>query len=170
MKWMGASLILLAAFWIGAEQGRKLSDRPKQIRMLKSALQSLEAEIVYGFTPLHESSRKLSERLAPPISLLFSSFSELLTTTDMDAAAAWEKSLAAIWPQTALKEEERSILLAFGQTVGKHDRQTEQKQIILTINHLERQEREADDAQKRYGKLARSLSIMGGLLIVLLLL
>ncbi|MGM7635525.1 stage III sporulation protein SpoIIIAB [Bacillus sp. Hm123] len=170
MKWIGALFILLGSCWIGMEQGRKLSERPRQIRLLKSALQSLEAEIVYGHTPLYESARKLSERLPQPIATLFSSFAQLLTTTEMDAQAAWRKSLQDIWSRMELKEEERSILLEFGETVGRHDRLTEQKQILLTLTHLERQEQEAAEAYKRYGKLYRNLSIIGGLFIVLLLL
>ncbi|HEY9577542.1 MAG TPA: stage III sporulation protein SpoIIIAB [Pseudobacillus sp.] len=169
MKWVGALLILFTSFWIGMEQSKKLSDRPKQIRLIRSALQSLEAEIVYGFTPLHESARKLSERLPPPINELFALFSELLTSTELDAREAWKKSLTKVWPNTALMESERSILLEFGETVGKHDRKTEQKQILVTLKHLERQEEEAYEKQKRYGKMLRSLSLMGGLLIVLLL-
>ncbi|WP_203361786.1 stage III sporulation protein SpoIIIAB [Bacillus sp. REN10] len=170
MKWIGALFILFGSFWIGTEQGRKLSERTKQIRLLKSALQALEAEIVYGHTPLHESARKLSERLPPPIASLFSSFAHLLTTTEMDAPSAWRQSLNAIWPYTELKEEERSILLEFGDTVGKHDRLTEQKQILLTLTHLARQEQEAAEKYKQYGKLYRNLSVIGGLFIVLLLL
>ncbi|OCA92637.1 stage III sporulation protein SpoIIIAB [Pseudobacillus wudalianchiensis] len=169
MKWIGALLILFSSFCIGMEQSKKLGDRPKQIRFIRSALQTLEAEIVYGFTPLHESARKLSERLPPPINELFALFSELLTSTELDAKEAWKKSLAAIWPKTALMESERAILLEFGETVGKHDRKTEQKQILVTLKHLERQEEEAYEKQKRYGKMLRSLSVMGGLLIVLLL-
>ncbi|KAB7708801.1 stage III sporulation protein SpoAB [Bacillus aerolatus] len=169
MKWAGAMLILFASFWIGAEQSKRLNDRPKQIRFIRSALQSLEAEIMYGSTPLHESARKLSERLPPPICELFASFSELLTSTELDAKEAWKESLARMWPKTALAESERSILLEFGETVGKHDRTIEQKQILVTLNHLKRQEEEAHEKQKRYGKMIRSLSLMGGLLIVLLL-
>ncbi|KIL75264.1 stage III sporulation protein SpoIIIAB [Bacillus badius] len=169
MKWLGALLILFASVWLGAEQSKKLSDRPKQIRFIRSALQTLEAEIVYGLTPLHESARKLSERLPPPVSELFALFSELLTSTELDASEAWKRSLAKVWPRTALMESERAILLEFGETVGKHDRLTEQKQILVTLKHLERQEEEACEKQKKYGKMMRSLSLMGGLLIVLLL-
>ncbi|KKB42949.1 stage III sporulation protein SpoIIIAB [Bacillus thermotolerans] len=169
MKWLGILLILTASFWIGMEQSRKLSDRTKQIRLLRTALQSLEAEIVHGFTPLHESARKLSERLPQPLSELFASFSELLMSTEWDAKEAWKASLNQVWPRTALTQNEWNILIDFGETVGKYDRLTEQKQIAIAMSHLEHQEEEAREKQRRYGHMIRSLSWLGGLLIVLLL-
>ena len=51
-KLIGAILIIVATTWTGFEAARHLSERPKQLRQLKSALQSLEAEIMYGHTPL----------------------------------------------------------------------------------------------------------------------
>lgn len=51
IKIIGAILILASTSWGGMEFSKLLSQRPKQIRALKSALQSLEAEIMYGHTP-----------------------------------------------------------------------------------------------------------------------
>ncbi|MBM7650442.1 stage III sporulation protein AB [Bacillus ectoiniformans] len=169
MKWLGACIILIASFWIGLEQSRKLSERPRQLRMLKSALKSFEAEIVFGYTPLHESSRKLSERLPSPIADIFSSFAVLLTTSEMDAKEAWKQSVAAVWPRTALKPSEYDILVEFGETLGRYDRQTEQKHILLALTHIERCEEEAIEKQRRYESMLKSLSVLGGLLLILLL-
>ena len=52
VKLLGAIFIILATTWTGFEAAKHLSERPKQLRQLKSALQSLEAEIMYGHTPL----------------------------------------------------------------------------------------------------------------------
>ena len=35
----------------------------------------------------------------------------------------------------------------FGETLGRHDRVSQQKQIMLTLTHLEREENEARDRQ-----------------------
>lgn len=71
VKIIGAILILASTSWGGMEFSKLLSQRPKQIRALKSALQSLEAEIMYGHTPLHEASRRLAEQLNEPLSSFF---------------------------------------------------------------------------------------------------
>lgn len=167
---IGAIFIILSTTWVGFELSRHLSERPKQLRMLRTALQSLEAEIMYGHTPLHEASRKLAAQLPRPISIIFERFSQKLTTMETTVKKAWEESLQEIWKITALKKSEYEILIQFGETLGKHDRVTEQKQIILTLTHLEREESEARDRQQKYEKMMKSLGFLSGLLIVILLL
>ena len=55
---MGAILIVFATTWTGFEVAKQLTERSRQLRDLKTALQSLEAEIMYGHTPLHEAARR----------------------------------------------------------------------------------------------------------------
>ena len=43
----------------------------------------------------------------------------------------------------------------FGETLGRHDRVSQQKQIMLTLTHLEREENEARDKQARYEKMVK---------------
>jgi stage III sporulation protein AB len=169
MKLIGAVLILLATSWTGMEAAKQLSERPKQLRHLKAALQSLEAEIMYGHTPLHEASRKLASQLSKPIALLFESFAENLMASETTVRTAWEESLNEIWKKTALKQGEYEILRQFGETLGRHDKYSQQKQINLAITHLEREEGDAYDRQLKYEKMVKSLGFLSGLLLIILL-
>jgi stage III sporulation protein AB len=169
IKLIGAALIIAATTWTGIEASKQLSERPKQLRLLKSALQSLEAEIMYGHTPLHEASRKLSSQLQKPISLIFESFAAKLTESETTVRTAWEESLKEVWKSTAFKQGEYEILRQFGETLGRHDRVSQQKQIILTITHLEREEVDACDRQVKYEKMVKSLGFLSGLLLIILL-
>ncbi|WP_400242311.1 stage III sporulation protein SpoIIIAB [Niallia sp. JL1B1071] len=169
VKIIGAILILASTSWGGMEFSKLLSQRPKQIRALKSALQSLEAEIMYGHTPLHEASRRLAEQLSDPLSSFFGSFAERLIKEDTTVKEAWSLSLNDIWKKTAMKDTELEIMKQFGETLGRHDRFSQQKQIMLTLTHLEREEEEAREIQGKYEKMVRSLGFLSGLLIVILL-
>lgn len=169
IKIIGALLILASTSWGGMEFSKLLSQRPKQIRALKSALQSLEAEIMYGHTPLHEASRRLAEQLSEPLQSFFVSFAERLLKEDTTVKEAWTASLYEIWKKTAMKDSELEIMKQFGETLGRHDRFTQQKQIMLTLAHLEREEAEAREIQGKYEKMIRSLGFLSGLLIVILL-
>ena len=60
IKIIGAIFILLSTSWAGFELSKVLTERPKQLRSLKSALQYLEAEITYSHTPRHEAARKIA--------------------------------------------------------------------------------------------------------------
>jgi stage III sporulation protein AB len=169
LKFIGAVLIIVATTWTGFEASRHLSERPRQLRLLKSALQSLEAEIMYGHTPLHEASRRLSGQLAKPISWFFEIFAAKLTASETTVKIAWEESLKEIWKLTALKQGEYEIMRQFGETLGRHDRISQQKQIMLTLRHLEREELDAYERQAKYEKMVKSLGFLSGVLLTILL-
>ncbi|WP_416827182.1 stage III sporulation protein SpoIIIAB [Ectobacillus polymachus] len=169
IKIIGAILIVAATTWIGFQMAKQVRERPRQIRLIKTALQSLEAEIMYGHTPLHEASLRLSKQMPPPLSRLFESFHSRLQA-DKTVRVAWNESLENVWARMALKQVEYEILQQFGETLGQHDRESQQKHIRLCISHLEREEIEAKDVQLRYEKMMKSLGVLTGLLIVILLL
>jgi stage III sporulation protein AB len=169
IKLIGAVFIIVATTWTGFEIARRFSERPRQLRALRSALQSLEAEIMYGHTPLHEASRRLSAQLPKPLSSFFDSFARKLTDTETTVNEAWETSLKEIWKQTALKQGEFEIMKQFGETLGRHDRFSQQKHIMLTLTHLEREEADAVLSQAKYEKMVKSLGFLSGLLLIILL-
>lgn len=169
IKIIGSILIIATTTWIGFQIAKQVRERPRQIRLVKTALQSLEAEIMYGHTPLSEAARRLTKQMPTPISWLFSCFHSHLEE-DKTVRDAWNESLDDVWKRTALKQVEYEILQQFGETLGKHDRDSQQKHIRLCISHLEREEGEAKDIQLRYEKMMKSLGVLTGLLIVILLL
>ncbi|GAE24593.1 stage III sporulation protein AB [Halalkalibacter wakoensis JCM 9140] len=129
MKLFGAIIIILATTWVGFEGAKRLSERPKQLRQLKVAIQSLEAEIMYGLTPLAEASEHIAKQIPNPLSRLFEQFSNKLLTKQETAFEAWEESVNEIWGQTSMLDSEKEVMMQFGSTLGQHDREQQQKQI-----------------------------------------
>jgi stage III sporulation protein AB len=169
MKFIGAIFILLASTWTGFEAARHLNERPRQLRLLKVALQALEAEIMYGHTPLSDAAIHLSQQMPKPLSWIFEGFSKKLTTGALNVKQAWNESLDDMWKFTAFKQGELEVMKQFGETLGQYDRVSQQKQILLTITHLEREEIDAMERQSRYERMVKSLGFLTGLLIVILL-
>ncbi|WP_100373443.1 stage III sporulation protein SpoIIIAB [Bacillus sp. FJAT-45037] len=169
MKLFGAIVIILVTTAVGFELARRLSERPRQLRQLKIAIQSLEAEILFGLTPLAEASIHLAKQTPKPICYLFESFAYKLKHGEQTAYTAWEESIAEMWSLSSLLQAEQEILRQFGATLGQHDRDQQQKQIKMTLAHLEREELEARDRQHRYERMVKSLGFLTGLLIVILL-
>jgi stage III sporulation protein AB len=170
IKIIGAIFILLSTSWAGFEVSKYLTERPRQLRLLKVALQSLEAEITYSHTPLHEAARKISKQLQKPVSWFFEGFSKKLTAQEISVKKAWEDSLEEVWKLTAFKTGEFEIMKQFGENLGRHDLVTQQKHIHLALKHLEREEIEAVERQKKYEKMTKSLGFLSGLLLIILLL
>ena len=169
MQLLGAVLILVATSWAGFEAARHLMERPKQLRQLKVALQSLEAEIMYGHTPLADAAKHIAKQLDKPLTWFFTTFANKLEKGDVSVKQAWSDGLEEVWKSTAFKSSEIEILKQFGETLGQHDLATQQKHIILAMTHLEREELDARDKQARYEKMLKSLGILSGLLLVILL-
>ncbi len=169
MKILGAIFILVACTWSGFEIARHLNERPRQLRYLRNALQSLEAEIMYGHIPLDEAASHLSKQLPKPLSWFFDVFSRKLKQGETIVKQAWEESMKEIWKLTAFKQGEYEILRQFGETLGQSDRASQQKHIILALTHLEREENDAREKQAKYEKMIKSLGFLSGLLLIILL-
>ncbi|KMJ60019.1 stage III sporulation protein SpoAB [Bacillus sp. LL01] len=169
IKLIGAVFIIVATSWAGFEAARHLTERPRQLRQLKVALQSLEAEIMYGHTPLSDATKNIAKQLEKPLSWFFEGFSYKLDKANLSVKEAWHESLEDVWNTTAYKNAELEIMKQFGETLGQHDRYTQQKHIQLALTHLEREELEARDKQIRYERMVKSLGVLSGLLLVILL-
>lgn len=169
IKWMGAFLIIIATTWAGFEAAKHLSQRTRQLRQLKVALQSLEAEIMYGHTSLIVAAQNISKQIPKPLSWFFEQFAQKLVKGHTSVKGAWEESLLEVWRFTAFKQGEFEVLKQFGETLGQHDRVSQQKHIKLTLSHLEREEADAIDRQNRYERMVKSLGVLAGLLLVILL-
>lgn len=170
MKLTGALLILFAATMLGFLQSAQYAKRPRQIRALMQALQSLETEILYGFTPLPHALNKIGRSLEAPIADLFTeTAAQLSSSKGMSTKEIWDERVKSFWPETALGTNERSTLLQLGEHLGLSDREDQRKHIRLAMEQLKSEEVRARSEQLRYEKMWKSLGVLGGLLVVILL-
>lgn len=169
MKWIGALLFIFMSTWIGFEWSSKLDRRPKQIRQFKDALKILEAEMLYSQMPLAEAFKSIAHQTPNPVRLFFKQIVTDLTTDPTDFLTVWDQNVKNLSHITSFENNEIEILQQFGRTLGQHDYLQQQKHIKLTITHLDRELEEARDNQRKYGKMAKSLGLLCGLFIVLLL-
>ncbi|EIT87336.1 stage III sporulation protein SpoAB [Fictibacillus macauensis ZFHKF-1] len=169
ISFLGASLILFSTSWMGFAMAKKVKERPKQLRELKVALQSLEAEIMYGHVPLDEAFGHLSRQLNEPIAAFFGELAGALQETASSVPILWEEALTRLAERSSLKKAELEVLQQFGSTLGRHDRDNQKRHIQLTLSHLERELDEATAAVATYEKLYKSVGVLSGLLLIILL-
>lgn len=170
VKLLGAIIIIFVTTLTGFEFANNYRNRTKYLRQFKFALQSLSAEIMYGHIPLVEATKRISKQVDEPISLFFETFSKKLSEESNHVSNLWKECLELIRQKASLKTTEFEVLSQFGETLGRHDLESQQKHIILAMNHLEKIEIEARDNQQKYENMVRSLGFLAGVLIVLLLL
>jgi stage III sporulation protein AB len=169
MRWLGCIFILISTTWTSMEISRSFIKRQVQLRSFIHALQILESEITYGQTPLDSASSRISNRIDPPISWIFEEFSDQLQKSSNHTSIIWEQSLNRYWKWTALKEQDRTILVQFGESLGQYGLHHEKGHIHLTLTYLKNQEKEANEQSAKYVKLIRNIGLLGGILLIIVL-
>ncbi|RDY70762.1 stage III sporulation protein AB [Halobacillus trueperi] len=168
MQWIGAVIVLTVTTWAGFDMASRFKKRPGHIRQWKNALQMIEAEMVYGQSSLLEVCENLSTHLPKPINQFFEGILNENGVWD-DFYSLWSKELKKHWSLNAMSKNEFEILVQFGRTLGQHDLEQQQKQIQLTIHHLDRELHDALEVGDQYQKMAKGMGILSGLLVIILI-
>lgn len=170
IKFIGAVLILAAAAMFGFVQALHYARRPKQIRQMIGALQRMETEIVYALTPLPEAMLTLSKQMPDPLSSLFQISAERLRDTfGTTTREIWQQTVREVWKRSSMKQPEQEIVLQLGNVLGITDRSDQIKHLRLAVSQLQTEEQESRDEQKRYETMWKSLGVLIGALIVILM-
>lgn len=162
-------LIVGTTTYIGFTYSNKLQKRTQQIRYLISALQILESEIIFGLSPLKEAFEKVSRQVPEPISSFLFEVSGLIAIHN-DIRISIEMAFASNEKNLTFDKEEKDVLLQLASSLGKYDLSSQQLHIRSALTSLERIEIESEEIFAKYGKLARYLGMLSGLLIVILFL
>lgn len=165
---LGSILIVAASTAAGIVIAYGYRSRPREIRQWRSALQSIEAEIVYGRVPVDDMARHLSVQLPQPVGRFFELLQKKLILDRVPLHDAWPQAADEFWPGTSMSKPEKEVILQFGSTLGTEDAENQQKHIHLALAHLEREEEEARARQRANEKMTRSLGFLAGILIVLI--
>src|SRR5690625_1985412 len=168
MKWIGAILILFTCTWVGLDIGKNYKRRPKQLKELLHALQMMEAEMVYSKEPIQSVLFQLSKQITPPLNQIFSSIAVELEQSHKSLQDIWTTIVNNKWSQTAMGSKEKEIMIQFGQSLGVHNLEQQQKQIHLAKLHLQRELNDASDDEKKFASLFRTLGFLTGLLLMLI--
>jgi stage III sporulation protein AB len=170
LKLTGAIFILFAGTMFGFYQALQLSRRPRQIRQLVQALQRLETEILYGFTPLPDALRSVSRQLVLPLSQMFRLAADQLSDpSGKSTEESWRYAVESSWQHTAMKSTEQEAFRQLGLTLGMTDREDQIKHLRLTVSQLQAEELTAWEEQKRYEKMWKSLGLLSAALVVILM-
>jgi len=168
---IGALLIIGVAGWSGLWVASIYRRRPQQLRSFQSALQMLDTEIVYGATPLPVALQKIGQAIEPAVGAVFRKAGKLLEKScGYTAGEAWEKALGDEAENTALRSDDLIILKTFGEVLGASDRSEQHKNIVLTIQYLQKAEMEAEKEKEKNVRLWRYGGFLIGISVVLLLL
>lgn len=168
---LGAAIIVAFSGILGSRLANRYSLRVKEIRLFQGAFSELESEIVYFRSFLPDVFEKLAHRSLGGLAHFFYAVGEKLSAkSGYSVAEAWEASLLESKPFLNIEQEEYEIISQFGSHLGIGDNEAHRRCFDMIQEKLKNQERKADEARLRYEKMYRSLGLLGGLALALMLL
>ena len=170
VKLIGMLIIVLSGALAGLNKARQFESRPRQIRELILAMQRLETEISYGYTPLPEALNKMGAQMKEPLKSLFQSAARFMNPPHgLTAQESIQQAIFNHWKLTSMKNTEKDVLHQLSFTLGTSDRQDQVKHLVLAAQQLKHEESTAREELDRYGKLSKNLGVLVGILIVILI-
>lgn len=170
-KIIGSLIVILSSTFLGFTLANECKNRPVQLRELQGLLQMFENQISYLSDVIAEAFERISRVRGSNICVFFSRTVELLKEdTALNAPQAWEKAVNENIKKTSLNPEDKEILLAFGKMLGSSELEGQIKNIRLTMTQLKLQEEKAEACRVKNEKMYRSLGILGGIAVVIVLL
>lgn len=162
-------LLFLTLFsWMGWDMARRYGQRVQLIIALKSALTALETEIVYAQNGLPDIFKRLAQTESHLLAPFFMATHQALADGQGHLLDVWRDLLDRLPLKQYIGVREKEALIDLARSLGQYDRLSEQKRIQLTRFELEEAYREAKQNHERYGKMARTMGVLFGLLIMIL--
>lgn len=162
--------ILIASTIIGFLYGKKYSLRLANLIYLLQCIKILETEIVYGSTPLPEALTNVFHKGNIKVSYIFEDIKNDLILNKRDHIHNSFLSVEEkMYNQLHFKKEDVEAFLGLGRILGTSDRNDQQKNFILILKQIELLISGARVESNKNEKLYRTLGLITGIGINILL-
>lgn len=167
IKYIGLALILGSCSYIGILISKKYSNRVKELKEMKSALNIFITKIKYTYEPIPKIFEEISNKTKEykNISNIFKN--AINEMKEYEAGEAWNKSLEKT--NTNMRKEDIEVLKGLSKLLGKVDAEGQVREIELVENFLETQIEEAEKEKLKSEKMYRTLGISIGVAITVIL-
>lgn len=169
MVTFGIVCLVASTSFCGFYLASLLAKRYQQLLTFQYAIQLFETELTFGHTPLHEALGLIAEQIEEPLSKLFQGFSEGLLDKEVEVEQVWGRILAEHRAYLAFHQSDYAVLTRFAEGLGKHDLYTEKQQLENFRIHLQMLCERAKEKVEKESKMTRSLGVLIGLLLVIIL-
>jgi stage III sporulation protein AB len=170
IKILGCILILAASTIGGFVYAESFKKRVRQLNELERALNQLQSEIEYTYTPLPEALKSVADKSEEPVKGIFNRASELLFLNEAeDVYDAFKKSLKDSSEGLHINNEDLNIMLDLSKSLGESDIEGHKKIFILAKSNLKKRISIAEDAMYKNVKMYRYLGFSLGAMLVIVL-
>ena len=159
------SFIFLSSSLIGILISKKYENRVNELTEFKNAINIFKTKIRYTYEPIPDIFMEISENLNSNISNVFKLAADKMDV--LTAGDAW--GIALKMEDLNINEEDKTALSNLSKLLGKTDLQGQLSAIEMTMDFLDEQIRKAQVQKNKNEKMYRTLGMIVGLSIVIIL-
>lgn len=164
LKIFGAIAIVIATSLIGIMSSDKLKQRVKEINLINYMLEEISILIRYKAMTVYEIVENLKGN---PVFNQLTFLNNIEFNLQMPFKIAWESNIDSM--QSALKQSDLKMLKSFGATLGTSDIDGQLSTIAVFKENFSQLEKEAITNYEKKSKLYRSLGVLSGAFISIML-
>lgn len=163
---LGISLLIIAiCSYIGFLKANKYKNRIIELREMRSALNIFKNKILFTYEPIGEIFKQIYTVTTNNITSIFKEFLE--KNENLPVPDAWDAAIEN--NENSFTTEDKNILKNFGKFLGVTNKDGQISEIELTNEFLGKQIEKAEDERKQNEKLYRSLGVICGIGISIIL-
>ena len=165
LKMVGSFLIFISSIMLGIEKGMAVSFHRKELEELYRIFVTYQAEMKYLKPTIEELLLKVTNKVSESKQRWLLDLADVVKKRETESFEnLWVTSINTHFKDSHLTLEERNVLKQLGKNMGCPEA------ISLYLSRLELSIQNTREEEKEKKKLYRSLGIMGGIFLVILLL
>ncbi len=157
--------IFIASFSIGTLISKKYSSRVQELKKMKNALNICKTKMKFTYQPIPEIFEDIANSTDGNVKRIFEEACKQIQETS--AGEAWKQAIQNM--ESNFTREDKEILKSFSKLLGKTSIEGQLSEIELTSEFLDTQIRKAELERNKNEKLYKTLGLVGGLGLVIIL-
>ncbi len=171
IKFLGSLIVITSSSLIGYSYGAIYSKRLSNLIYLQQCIKLLETEVLYGATPLPDALNNVYKKGNKKTSFIFKEIRQnLLKNKDKSLLDCFIETNDILKEKLHFNKEDIEVFMTLGQTLGTSNRKDHEKNFKLVAAQLKSLEREARIEKDKNEKMYKSLGVLTGIAIVIILL
>lgn len=163
-KFIICIFIILICSYLGLEKSKNYSKRVEELQRIKNGLNFFKSKIEFTYDPVKDILEGISNSVYQNEENIFYKAKKYMNNNNVNIA--WN---SAVDEEAKISKEDKDILKMFGKLLGKTDKKGQISEIDLSLNFIEKQIQKAESEKSKNAKLYKSLGILIGFGITIIL-
>ena len=163
IKFLNLGLICFICFYIGNLKAKTYENRVIELSKIQNSLIMFKSKIEFTYEPINNIFADISKIIYENKNNIF----EETLKKDKEIYLSWNEAIDE--HRNGLSIEDKEIIKMFGKLLGKTDIKGQVSQIELTLNLIEKQIEKAEIDKNKSSKLYKTMGIICGMAICIIL-